>query len=110
MSLLSVNNLNIRFRTGDGYVHAVNDVSFDIAKGQKLAVVGESGSGKTTLLEVLHGRYVRCDDHRAKTQSTVEACRGLRPACTSWRRTGGGSGRGWCLGAACAVSEEDHLR
>ena len=28
MSLLSIRNLNIRFRTGDGYVHAVNDVSF----------------------------------------------------------------------------------
>lgn len=55
MSLLSIKNLNIRFRTGDGYVHAVNDVSFDIRKGQKLAVVGKSGSGKSQIAMSIMG-------------------------------------------------------
>lgn len=49
MSLLSVQNLKIRFRTGDGEVHAVNDVSFDLNAGQKVALVGESGSGKSQI-------------------------------------------------------------
>ncbi len=47
--ILSVRDLSIDYRTRRGPVHAVRDVSFDIEKGETVAVIGESGSGKTTL-------------------------------------------------------------
>jgi oligopeptide/dipeptide ABC transporter ATP-binding protein len=47
--VLSVRNLVHRFPAANGAVHAVNDVSFNIAAGETLGLVGESGSGKSTI-------------------------------------------------------------
>jgi peptide/nickel transport system ATP-binding protein len=47
--ILSVRDLSIDYRTRRGPVHAVRDVSFDIEKGETVAIIGESGSGKTTV-------------------------------------------------------------
>jgi microcin C transport system ATP-binding protein len=46
-SLVQVRNLSVDFGQGDDTVHAVKRVSFNIAKGETVALVGESGSGKT---------------------------------------------------------------
>ncbi len=45
--LLSVRNLSVAFRQGGQETLAVNRISFDLAKGETLALVGESGSGKS---------------------------------------------------------------
>ena len=46
-ALLDVSGLRIDFATASGYLNVVQDVSFEVAKGETLALVGESGSGKT---------------------------------------------------------------
>jgi peptide/nickel transport system ATP-binding protein len=49
MALLEVKDLRIEYETSGGNLAAVGGVSFDISKGETLAVVGESGAGKSSL-------------------------------------------------------------
>jgi peptide/nickel transport system ATP-binding protein len=54
-ALLSVRDVTVRFQTDDGPVHAVDRVSFDLGRGEVLAIVGESGCGKSVTTMSLLG-------------------------------------------------------
>jgi len=89
-SLLSLQNLSVRFKTENGFFDAVKNVSFSLEAGQTLALVGESGSGKSvTALSILQllpyplashleGSYIRFrgEELVGKGESVLQTIRG----------------------------------
>ena len=55
MEILKVENLTKTYGSGENLVHAVDDVSFSVEKGEFVAIVGASVSGKSTLLHLIGG-------------------------------------------------------
>lgn len=55
--ILSAHNVTKDFRVGKRTIRAVDDISFDVQKGECLAIVGESGSGKSTVANMILGIY-----------------------------------------------------
>ncbi len=66
--LLEVNNLHTGFKINDAYYDAVDDVSFQLHRNEKLAIVGESGCGKSTLATSIIGLH---DRNRTKQTGEV---------------------------------------
>lgn len=80
MIMLSVKNLSISFRTDEGIITPVQNISFEVKPGRTLGLVGESGSGKSistkALMQLLPGNSILSDEtemhYRAKDGSDVE--------------------------------------
>src|SRR6202048_1948804 len=90
---IDVENLAVRFQQRDRTIHAVNGVSFRLARGEGLGILGESGSGKTVTLRSLMrllphncaiaGRVVLDgEDVTAASESRLEELRGNRNAAS----------------------------
>jgi putative ABC transport system ATP-binding protein len=54
-TIVSINKLYKSYHRGDQTIPVLNDISFDIAAGEFLALMGPSGSGKSTLLNLIAG-------------------------------------------------------
>ena len=87
MSLLEVRNLDVRFSTPDGEVHAVKKLSFDLGEGETLGVVGESGSGKSQTVLSLMG--LLADNGRATGTAFFDGHDLLTLSSEALRRTRG---------------------
>ena len=55
MSYIQLENVSKRYQMGEVVIHAVEDISFSIEKGEFVVIVGPSGAGKTTVLNLLGG-------------------------------------------------------
>jgi peptide/nickel transport system ATP-binding protein len=72
--LLDIEHLKVSFRTEDGVVRAVDDVSFSLDRGEVVGIVGESGSGKSvtalTLLGLTRGPNTTIEGHARLADGT----------------------------------------
>ncbi len=96
-SVVAARNLDLTFRTSDGPVQALKDVSLDIARGEFVSFIGPSGCGKTTFLRCVAALEMPTggtltvngmspdDARRSRAYGYVFQAAGLYP----WRTIGG---------------------
>ncbi len=78
--LLDVSRLFVSYRTRDGVVQAVRDVSFQLDEGETLGVVGESGSGKTQAALAILGLCDRNAEIAGSVRWNGQELIGAKPA------------------------------
>lgn len=76
--LLSVDEVSKDFKVGRRIINAVQGVSFDVYKGECLAIVGESGSGKSTIANMILGIYPPSSGEIRLNGDVLPAKRSLR--------------------------------
>ncbi|MBQ9441417.1 MAG: ABC transporter ATP-binding protein, partial [Selenomonadaceae bacterium] len=54
-NILSIENLDITFRTNSGNIHAIRGIDLSLPRGKTVAIVGESGSGKSVTMKAVTG-------------------------------------------------------
>ena len=55
MEILKVENLSKNYKLGESLIKAIDNLSFEVEKGEFIAIIGASGSGKSTLLHMIGG-------------------------------------------------------
>ena len=75
-ALLDVKNLTLQFRTDEGVITAVEDVSFSLNKGEILGLVGESGSGKSVTAKALMHLNAQNTVYGSASRITLQAEQG----------------------------------
>jgi peptide/nickel transport system ATP-binding protein len=76
--LLEVEGLSVTFRTRDGDVYAVRDLTFGLGPGETLGIVGESGSGKSTVALAILGLLAKNASVTGSVRSAGRELLGLR--------------------------------
>ena len=69
---LKVETLRAFYTSKKGLIRAVNNVSFEIRKGESVGLFGESGAGKTSVALAVLGMFERISRHYASTASNEE--------------------------------------
>ena len=83
MAYISLQHVGKRYQMGEITITAVDDISFEIEKGQFAVIVGPSGAGKTTVLNILGGMdacdsgAIRVDGQEISAWSPKELARQL---------------------------------
>lgn len=63
MAYIEFKNVKKQYQAGETIIHALNDASFTVEKGELAVILGSSGAGKTTALNILGGMDVPTDGH-----------------------------------------------